>query len=168
MSQLAVKTAEPLSPNLSRRRHRGPHGHRHHYRGHESPYRLRLMRPRFPARKGFEAVCSIALLGCRIQSGDRVCALSGNICPIFDVWRSHARGPIRPVNTMPGSMNYPVNNLFRTVSVVSFQRHRDQSNVTSPSFAAPAPAALLAPAASSAQDLSATSSACQNLWVIDR
>ena len=66
--------------------------------------------------------CSIALLGCRIQSGDRVCALSGDICPIFDVGRSHARGPIRPVNTMPGGMNYPVNDHFSVSSHSSEQR----------------------------------------------
>ena len=60
--------------------------------------------------------------GCRIQSGDRVCALSGNICPILDVGRSHARGPIRPVNTMPGSMNYPVNSPFPVSSHPSEQR----------------------------------------------
>src|SRR5262249_8302560 len=33
----------------------------------------------------------------------RASALSVNICPIFDVRRGHARGPIRPVNTLPAA-----------------------------------------------------------------
>ena len=55
MHQLAVKTAEHPKPKPKRRHHRGLHGHQRGHGGYEPPYRLRNMRPRFPARKGFGA-----------------------------------------------------------------------------------------------------------------